>query len=36
VDGVPTRLAGANGLVIHNVPINADLLVSGMAVRQAH
>lgn len=35
VDGVPTRLR-AKGDVIHNVPINAELLVSGAAVRLGH
>lgn len=36
VDGVPTRFTGANGVVIHDVPIDADLLRSGMAARQGH
>jgi hypothetical protein len=35
VDGVPTRLTGAGG-VVHNVPLDADLLRSGAAVRAAH
>jgi cytoskeleton protein RodZ len=34
VDGVPTRLGGA--VVIHNVPIDANLLVSGTAARLGH
>jgi cytoskeleton protein RodZ len=36
VDGVPARLTGAKGIVIHNVPLDADLLGSGMAVRLGH
>ena len=32
VDGVPTRLTGA--VVLHNVPIKADLLVAGSAARR--
>jgi hypothetical protein len=35
VDGVPTRLTGATGGVIHNVLLDADLLRSGV-VRAAH
>jgi cytoskeleton protein RodZ len=36
VDGVPTRLTGAKGIVIHNVPLDADMLGSGMTVRLGH
>jgi cytoskeleton protein RodZ len=33
LDGVATRLTGAKGGVIHDVPLNTDLLGSGAAVR---
>jgi uncharacterized coiled-coil protein SlyX len=36
VDGVPTRLTGAAGGVVHNVPLDAALLRSGAAGRAAH
>jgi cytoskeleton protein RodZ len=35
VDGVATRLTGAKGGVIHDVPLNGNLLGSGAAVRVA-
>jgi cytoskeleton protein RodZ len=35
VDGVPTRLPGAKGTVIHNIPLDADL-PGAEAVRSAH
>ena len=35
VDGVPTRLTGAKGSVIHDIPLDAALPGSG-AVRSAH
>jgi cytoskeleton protein RodZ len=35
VDGVPTKLTGAKGIVIHNVPLDNDLLGSGVVVRLA-
>ncbi|HEY3848035.1 MAG TPA: DUF4115 domain-containing protein [Acetobacteraceae bacterium] len=36
VDGVPARLTGAAGGVIHNVPLDGDVLRSGAAVRAVH
>jgi len=36
VDGVPTRLTAPKGGVIHDLPLDADLLVSGAAMRLAH
>ena len=36
MDGVPTRLTGAKGIVIHNVPLDANLLGLGMVVRLGH
>jgi hypothetical protein len=36
VDGIPTRLTGAKGGVVRNVPLDADLLRSGVAVRLTH
>ena len=36
VDGIPSRLTGAKGGVVRNVPLDADLLRSGVAVRLTH
>jgi hypothetical protein len=36
INGVPTRLASANGGVVHHVPLDADLLASGAVVRVKH
>jgi hypothetical protein len=36
VDGVPTRLTGAKGIVIHNVPLDGDLPGTGTVVPLGH
>ncbi len=36
INGVPTRLASANGGVVHHVPLDGDLLASGAVVRVKH